>query len=262
MLMRSTTTHTGLWLCSIVVAPSLAILFYAAWAHPWPFFHYSKLTPTLPQPSIVISQQPEAPLRLSVLSDQELSDHSPKVEVKITNVSQKAISAYVIAYEILTDKWERGGAELSVAGAVSALFKPRQSTSKVLGAGIHQSIPMQQVKILVDFVEFADGITWGGDLYRNWEYLNGMRKGGRDAQRALSRLFDADQQEAFIKAVKGPSINLLPPGGHSERWSEGYRVGVESTKERVKRAAESGVLSELETALRQPFDAIDEMRRR
>jgi hypothetical protein len=210
-----------------------------------------------------ISVIPDAPLALQLAQPESVGvdQHDPEVEVVITNTTDKPVSAYAIRYDIgLNSQLRPGGVELNNIYAAQFLLQPKETRTTFI-SGVHYSLPIERIVVSIDFVEFTDGTTWGGDTYSSGEVLAGMRAGARTATKHLRELLAAQGAVSFAGKLERATDDISIPVGHSSKWQEGFQRGVAFITERAKHEIKGFSTAEIERVLTLPVDALDEIKR-
>ena len=106
-------------------------------------------------------------------------------------------------------------------------------------------------------MEFTDGTTWGADRCQCAEFLKGERAGGSEAAKKLLQVLAESGPEEVLKVARKGMHDLAPPDEKSPVWKKGFEAGVRTIIYRVNQAETEWGLTEIETALRRPFDALE-----
>jgi hypothetical protein len=204
-------------------------------------------------PRVVIESQPGAPVQLNVIQmrwatpTREILD----IYLEVKNVGTRSIRAYATR----TGKPEQGGCFIYNAMAPGKVIRAEQSDAKSRFVGVSRTSPPVIIYEAVDFVEFADGTTWGEDRCEAADYLAGGRAGGRAALELLRGSLKREGAEAVWQKLNNSPLEIEPPEDHTERWKSAFREAVRTISERVRRAYHSEGLPEMETTLNKPYDA-------
>lgn len=203
---------------------------------------------------VSVKDQPDTPLRVLNVKDNSTTLYTPELNIVVQNTSLKPIRAYAIRYEVGLGKISAGGLELSIGAGSGADLQPNKSETVDIGTGTTYSSPIDSITVAVDFVEFEDGITWGPDIQKTGERLNGMRAGSRAAIGLLVKLMKTSGLPSVISVVEAESIDIPPPANHSTEWLDGFRQGIGLIQGRLKNTYNDKGISEMERALQRPFD--------
>jgi hypothetical protein len=202
-------------------------------------------------PSVSVETQQGTPLSIS--SPRVLSVDSQYVEFAfdLTNVSSRSIRAYTIRQDVEVAKTRTNRFSftnlyftekpLLDVGFLSTSFE----TSDVV-AGKEQHIVLS-----VDYVEFSDGTKWGADLSYSSETSAGHRAAVTVVSTLLNKILSTGDGRTVMKAIDAGKANLTPPATKSEQWKQGFRFGVTSLTQRLKRAQNQGGPNQVERELRQ-----------
>jgi Holliday junction resolvase len=172
---------------------------------------------------------------------------TPLVEFAVENVGAKPILAFWISYDMVVH-----GTNVTLGRGVNVnkqelILPPGKRRALAISNG-----DREKVVLSVDFVEFADGSTWGADTARYAESLAGERAGARaEAERLVKLLKTGGLQAVKDAAAEKVDYPDLTP---ETRREVSFLIGVRATRGRVLQASEKGGLSTVEAALRQPYD--------
>jgi hypothetical protein len=207
---------------------------------------------------VTIEEQPESPIRV-VLQGSELADSVvPVVELTIVNISTNAIRAYTIKYETVSNTTGSGGWDVSIPAAKKAALTSGATASMEI-SGTTYAPPLNSMRVSVDFVEFADGSTWGPDKYNTRDRIGGMRAGAQAARERLSEVLTTSGPEAVMRTVNERSADgISRPSTGSPQWTQGFEEGIGFIKARVREAAKSGDSDALRKGIEKPFGAAEE----
>lgn len=206
-------------------------------------------------PVLSIKEQPDVPLRISPINSDLTDTTAPELQFELINTSNKPIRAYVIEqYD------ERGRArEVTSAHFVFPDLMLQSGRSTMDGISCSTNTD-EQITLSVDFVEFADGTTWGVDKHKYGEKIAGFHAGAFAATDKLIKVLDTHGQFAVMDAIKAGATNIIPPKGRSKRWVEGFRSGTNFIREHLQRANSTLDLSKAEVELRQLNEAMSKRR--
>jgi hypothetical protein len=201
-------------------------------------------------PIISVVPQTDVPLRISSVRFEEPSQGAPEIFFSITNLSDKAISAYAIRQDVRAGAKSMSSTFLIDLDVKDSSLQPGQTaerfdTVEPLSGGAHN------LSLSVDYVEFADGTKWGSDSFKFAEQLAGQRAGAREAINQFVEILNASGPDAVLKTIDLDTVKPTPPAGHSAKWVEGFNLGVEAISIRLKNASKKGGLSQVERLLRQ-----------
>ncbi len=206
---------------------------------------------------VLIQSQPDAPLQLSLDDVKRIGSDQSGVEIfaKVKNISERQIRAYALRDESIDGGQEGGGCFLQNAPTAGKILKPGQSEGRTLWHNLSRT--GAQLRVSVDFVEFANGSVWGPDACKSAEQLDGQRAGGRVAKRLFKKKLDERGFDILMSQLYVNDSNLASPEGRSDAWKAGFRGAVNTLRERLRRANEEGGVTEVEAVLQRPVDASD-----
>lgn len=208
------------------------------------------------RPAAQVQEAADAPLRLSVKTKWATSDQQMlEVYFTVTNAGSRPVRAYSVRVSHGAEVQEGGGCFLNNIERAGKVLQPNQSVGKSTWRPVSESDAQTPVDLTLDFVEFADGTVWGADSCQTAERLAGLREGGRAAKLRFKKKLDDKGIDIFINQLYANDPNLAPPEGHSDVWKAGFRGAINSLRERIRKANEEGGLSEVEAAIKRPFDA-------
>jgi hypothetical protein len=215
------------------------------------------IEPAESSPKVSIKEQTDAPMIIASSKNNSVNAYTLQLDTVVTNTSTQSIQAYAIRYETLSSHSKGGGLELCNAGSSSSVLQSGQSASISVGDGLQYSDAINNITLSVDFVEFADGTTWGPDTYKSAERLDGQRVGARTVAQRLLDILKIGGPAGVINALETGRSDFAPTSGHSAEWLEGFQTGANTIRERLKQSHSQTGISNLESELRRPVDASD-----
>jgi hypothetical protein len=197
---------------------------------------------------VAVQSPPDAPLRISSVVDNSDDPEAPLVNFVVENVSSKPIQAYWLSYDISAHGVNvRLGSGINATSQELVLPPGKRRETAILNRG------KEKISLLVDFIEFADGTTWGNGAAKYGESLAEERRGAQVEAQRLRKLQETSGLTAVVAAVAEKETSLR--SNHFVSRSESNSlIGARATRLRVLRAYERGGLSAIESALRQPYD--------
>lgn len=218
-------------LCSIVVIGNmlLVVIFLNTL--------YGQKPPKTPknQPPVVadVATKQEDPVRVQITQVDNSSTYVQVINFAVDNNSEKPVVAItVVGNRILTSHFTENP------------LNPGDTYAGKMIISRNAIKPNEEVVLSIDFVKFADGSTWGLDIQKESERINGFVSGasaatehirglvtGNDRQR-LDRFLDQDVKELEVSAQDNSK---------GSKWKKGYRLGYKSViliLKRVERKAE------------------------
>jgi hypothetical protein len=221
------------------------------------FYHRPSSSRTEPL-RVTVVDQPGAPLLIVPTFVDSGNPLRPRYGYSITNSTDKAIVAYAIQESV---SLEPGSpivtTTLTHLPAKKLLLRPHDSRQEESGSGKTYDKAPIEVRLSVDFVEFADATRWGEDQIRSGERLDGERAGGRAALKKYREVLATDGLNVLTDALANP--NFIQPGdsAKSSNWVDGFKTGVSVVKSRLvgaqTKAGREGVRLELE----KPYDSTE-----
>jgi hypothetical protein len=209
-----------------------------------------------PAPAIAVRSQPETPLFISSVNVVSSGPGSVEFTYSVTNASAKPVRAYAIKLED-----EEGGVQVSSVTLYSleltrSAMQPNES--EVIPDGCDfRSGKVRRVVLSVDYVEFEDGTKWGADSTKSSERLAGQRAAAHAVSKRLLQILSSGNPADVVSAIEAGVVNVEPPPGRSEEWTEGFRVGRNSVTGQLKRAQTKGGLGQIEIELQRLAEKVN-----
>lgn len=208
-------------------------------------------------PKISVLEQKDSPLQISSTYVISSNGYSPEYRYLITSKSDKIIRAFTIQIDTIVgkDNIKLQRFVLNHLTSESLILQSYQSKQITEGGGSTYSEVIKEIILSVDFVEFADGSTWGKDSNHSAEILSGQRAGGKDAIDYFNRKIIAGEFD--LKNVEDFSKDILEQNNSSKSkaWKRGYEIGVGIVRNRVITAHNKSGIRGVEDELQKPFDA-------
>ena len=198
---------------------------------------------------VSVKLQPDAPLRLSILSDNTSNRNDRSITVEVTNAGTKAIRAYSISQETTKDNEKSNWLLFSDTGVLSEGLQAGQYSTDELSCPSSWDED-SRMSLAIDLVEFADGTIWGPDSEKSSEILAGRRAGEREAGKRLLKLYKEKGIQETIKSLEARSSEAQAPDGYSPEWKEGFQNGQSGMARRLKAAKGRGGTKQVEEELR------------
>ncbi len=205
-------------------------------------------------PNALIERQPSAPLLISSLVVDSNDTLEPTLDYSVVNVSRKPINAYAIRHIVWFGSMNSEGVTVRNSNSINAVLRPGQSEPASLEGEVYPEA-VQTMKLVIDFVEFTDGTTWGTDKFKSAERLAGQRAGAQNVIDHLLSIKKDKGSAAMESTVIEGREDTIPSSARSPEWSNGFREGANFKRARLQRAQSQGGLAELESELQRPFDA-------
>ena len=220
------------------------------------------------QTEISVYPQRDSPLQISNIvqrsetSVDELGQtwESHIVDYTIQNVSDKTVRGYTLREFNRDFDTDLGGVISSYKLSGKGIFMPSQLSNEQMGGSSRTLVSpdspkiKQSSKLAIDFIEFADGSTWGKDLSDSAQLFAGIRGG---TKKVLENLKKSNQQGGIESVIKtlNEMKELTSPDDQNEKWKRGFRIGSNNMKSQLKRAYESGGNKGVEDELQKSFAA-------
>src|SRR5215813_7052245 len=227
-----------------------------------------------------ILPQPDAPVRISLaqVTWATPDQRGVQVYIQVENLGEKSVRMYETRRDV--DSPSGPKTCLGPGNIPGKLLRQGQKTGTSTWQGVFNSEPAPAV--WVDFVEFADGTTWGADDCHAAEGLDGSRTGMRMQREQLLAMLHDKGVEAlmeFIKAnykqmydpmtygplldavaagkIEKPVLPIWPTVGHSRNWEVAFLSGATVTLSEVRDAYWKWGADEIEHVLTRPIVATE-----
>ncbi len=222
------------------------------------FFYHRPSSSQTAALRVVAADQPDAPLRILPTFVDPENPLRPRYGYSITNTTDKAIVAYAIQESVsLGPGSPIVTTTLSHLPAKKLLLGPHDSRQEESGSGKTYDRAPTEVRLSVDFVEFADATRWGEDQIRSGERLDGERAGGRAALKKYREVLAADGVNVLIEALENPNLIQLGDPTKSSNWLDGFKTGTSIVKGRLAAARMKGGHDAVRRELEKPFDSTE-----
>jgi hypothetical protein len=203
--------------------------------------------------TVTVKKQEDSPLTLKITSITPSDPKSPTFSYEVTNTSSKVIKAYAIRNDATVGSGTSSGVAKTYLHDASAFLYPGsrrlESSSAVTYAG-----EVKKVALSVDYVEFEDGTTWGGDSFKISENFAGQRAGYRAFIEKVREVYRAKGQAALLSALESDVVDLYPQSDKSQRWKDGFNNGLKIAHLRLKYVKKNNGVSALEDELEKPLE--------
>lgn len=201
-----------------------------------------------PSPTLIVQNQPQSPLVIS--APRYVSNpQGPEIALDVTNVSSKKIRAFAIKQVV--------GQGVSAQSSVYlinldlSLSELPPNYSKTHYSTFEQSSGLENlVSLAVDYVQFADGTSWGDDSAKSAERVAGQRAAGEILTSKLTASLDSIEAENVQSLLRFEAANLEPKQEASDEWKVGFRTGLQAVLTRLIRAEKIGGLAKVHSELR------------
>lgn len=223
----------------------------------------------IPQQLRILSQ-PDAPVRIAS-ADITWATPSDRLAVQVYVVVENVSALTVRAYATRRDMDSPDGRKVCLSDNLlpGKVLRPGAK----IGRSTWQNNPKSEPapSIWVDYVELSDGTVWGKDECQFGDYLSGARAGAHSQREILLKILQDEGPEAVLNFIqqnfetaaaieamkRGEQLKIPPepPPGHSKVWEDGFSSGARTIVRRVVDANRDWGWTEIEAALRRPFDA-------
>ena len=207
-------------------------------------------------PIVTTQTQPEAPLIITA-KPRWFDDKTFEIYVVVKNVGDKPITAYATTWSNLSAPSSNKPCFIYRLPWPGKMLTRDKSDGKSQWNGTDSENKPPQLEYAIDFVEFSDGSTWGPDYCQAKEHLDGYRSGLKTARKLFKvRLAEAGAEQLIADLKKGP-VKIEEPPGHSDRWIEAFRMGIEGMRESILRTYQERGSPEIDIELSRPIDPSD-----
>ncbi len=208
------------------------------------------------KPVVNVQEPPGTPLKISATTKWATADEQMlEIYVVVENVSELEIRSYAWRSGTRDGSQNNDACLLHNSQSVGKILRPGDSDSKSTWRRIPLDSPSPNIDLSLDFVEFANGSTWGIDTCQSAERLSGLRAGALAAKDKFAKIQNQNGGRGLINLLKLDAPIMEAPDGHSSVWVDGFRGGVRTLFEKLRKANEEGGLPEVERVLQMPFDA-------
>jgi hypothetical protein len=204
---------------------------------------------------VEVRTQAGVPLTITSINVISTDPNQPVFTYEVVNAKDKPVSAYAIRHDVTTGTTETSGVSFTSLWTVSSLLYPQTRTPEEFGRTTYGAT-VSKVVLSVDFVEFADGSTWGFDTFKMSEKLAGRRAGGQATLKTF-REKSKTHGLSMVSSALEEEPSLAPQADKSPIWKDGFEEGIRIVRIRLQHAQRKGGLSALESELLQPFDISD-----
>jgi hypothetical protein len=207
---------------------------------------------------IVPAQQSDSPLLIQSTNVDLSNPLNPQYEYLITNNSNKPIRAFTVQDKVsLNDGGQIISNRLSHFPTAKLFLMPHESKQEEGGLGKTYQSPPLEIELSADFVEFADGTRWGSDVSASSNKLDGIRAGGKAAINKYREILTTEGVSGVEQLLANQ--NLVSPDNQSRpnTWNEGFRVGVDIVKSRLREAKAKKGQEEIKNELNKSFDSTE-----
>ena len=205
-------------------------------------------------PVVTTQVQPESPLTITA-KPHWFDEKIFEIYVVVKNVADKPVTAYATTWLNLSlANSDKACFIHSFPGPGKMLTRDKSDGKSHWNKTDSENKP-PQLEFAIDFVEFSDASTWGTDYCQAKEYLDGFRSGLKTARAVFKKIVSEAAGEQLIAELSEGPVEIDVPVGHSDRWIESFKSGIEGMRTRVLRAYQERGLPEIDIELSRPIDA-------
>lgn len=255
-ILEKQVSHKRLVSVMVVAALNISLLTFLIHLRATPALEASSYTVGAGQhPKVSVAAQENVPLGITIGNIDASNPLTPRVEYVVQNISSKLIRAYTVLEDTATKSSIGKTSTIVNITSVKQILQPYQSMAGTVDGQSYQE-PLEILTLSIDFVEFADGTTWGDDTQQTAETLRGQRAGGSETIKKLRELMLKQGGGAVASLVKQKNITVVSPTpDQPAKWQYGFQVGQNTVLYRLKVALEKGGAAQLASELQKPFDA-------
>lgn len=220
----------------------------------------SDLPDPKPPPKIEIDSQLDSPLRVTAYSlwVNGVPD-GISLNIKVENVSAKAIRAYTTRHRFSLDESAQGGCFLLNITKRGKVLQPGQSELRTTWRGYPRT-SSEPLHLSVDFVEFTDDSVWGLDTCQSGDTLAGLRAGARTVAERLQEILAEGGPQSVVRTLDTRALDTMVaasqiPLDKSPVWKEAFLSGRQQMLENVRQFIRENGVTEVAAGLKQPYDA-------
>ena len=220
----------------------------------------SESTNVQQSPTIILTPQKDSPLQILSTWMATETPQNFRLMAQVQNQGGQAIRAYAINSEIASTKQQNGHSQFLNFTQRSAFWRPAEI--KTVEVADSQDEAIKTVRLTIDFVELADGSTWGPDSSNSRDLLAGQREGAKLARQRLRQLMQSKGEDAVTLEIQKndaeQTVDAEIARNHSAKWIEGFRNGAAATRRRLSNALASRDKERIKAELDRPFDTFEE----
>jgi hypothetical protein len=199
----------------------------------------SPITEQPPPPAIVAPAQPGSPITISAARGGVSNLETTDLEFTITNVSQKVITAFAYYQDVEAAGDKLQTSALQYLQLTDTQLPPNQS---MINYSAYQNLSSEkhQVTLQIDYVQFADGTTWGADFYKSGDAIAGERAAATLLTKRLVKILNTANAGQVMSAIEAGAGNIEAPSTRTDQWQQGFRLACNTLVRRVKEAESKG----------------------
>lgn len=185
------------------------------------------------EPLVVeVVEQTDSPILITTVSVDNSAESHQTINFVIQNVSDKNIKASVLLH----------GRQPGVNGSTTSFFQSFATRQMIQEAIYEERVNIREggkMFLSVDYVEFEDGGSWGGDSQKMSEHIAGMKAGQENAVAEIKKLSGNQKTLSDFLRQDLAQIKPLDVGtAESEKWRRGFLSGHKSTLRTLQSAYE------------------------
>jgi len=177
---------------------------------------------------ISVAERDDAPVTIKLNGVNAVSRDRSALNYTVTNVAARNIRALVVTGVPGTVKY---------AAVFGAGLRPGATETFSVGNLLEKKARPYR-EIMVDFVLFDDGSTWGPNATGDGDYLTGVYEGRKAAYADAASLVETHVEQDVTVWLRSPDVQRTPPGYTrilNTKWREGYVYGYAGAHETFKR---------------------------
>jgi len=199
-------------------------------------------------PIIMARNEPGSPLVISAERQLPKTERAPEIAFNVTNVTTRTIIAFAIRVEAAAGDLTPTSKILLQNLALSATDLPPNGSLNNFDTYENLSSEQHRITLSVDYVEFSDGKKWGLDSLKSSDRVAGSRAALETLITRLPKIIRGASANDLATTLES-MVNIEPPPQHSEEWTDGFRWATRSVASRLKRANQTGGLSQVNAEL-------------
>lgn len=182
------------------------------------------LTNQLPV-KVEVESQKDSPLVVTVLSVETSGELFQNINYTIQNVDRKPIRAYTLVGR------KKVGGKIMTRSFMVKLFQPQQVNIAQFEEERANIKEDTKITLSIDYVEFADGSSWGKDEYQTSEQITQEFAGREAAIDYFKRLIENNEQSSLSNELEQNIVDYqvpIPDRQMNEKAQRGFRTGYKS----------------------------------
>ena len=203
--------------------------------------------------AVSVTPQADAPIAILLREVFARDPLKPGINFSVEGKSAKPVRIIAIRYDAESSTGKSSGLVYDNPAALGWAMKNGQSQGFTYQYVIKEGT-LKQLTLSVDYVEFADGTTWGPDAFKSVDRVAGRRAGAEAERELLLKMLTESGAAAVVKAIEAGLPDRTAPPGHSPEWGQNFNLGAKALRTRVRVAQFEGGAANVEALLRKPFD--------